>query len=478
MKRLLLICGLSFASIATTQSANLTTTPQFNVPEIGSGVGLIDQQKERSIGEKVYREVQRKMPVTQNPWLEDQLINTFSHLLSQTQLGQPIGLLIINDPQINAFAVPGGLFALNTGLINSARNMDEVAGVMAHEIAHVSQRHYSRSQEAFKGQGLLALAGVVVGALVASQADGDAGAAVMMGSQAALMDQQLTYSRNQEREADRIGMQYMYSAGYNPQSMADFFEVMHRTTSRVSFLPDFWFTHPLTTERMSEARLRANQLPPVPTSLRDEDFEILKLYSLVVSQQATEQQLKAFATRNHFAANLALAYFYGQQGDFVLAQQSIDQAKSHNRLHNLLTLIQTDIYLGQNKIDLALKTIGSPARIMPENRALNYKWAEVLIRQNQTTQAESILKDFLQKNPRDLSAWNLMQQAANIDRSSALRTVNVLRYRAEVQYWSGWEEEAIKSLLHAQRLAKDNQAMSANIKNRVTEMQRERQLKI
>ncbi|MFB0982716.1 MAG: M48 family metallopeptidase, partial [Acinetobacter towneri] len=100
---------------------------------------------------------------------------------------------------------------------------------------------------------------------------------VMMGSQAALMDQQLTYSRNQEREADRIGMQYMYSAGYNPQSMADFFEVMHRTTSRVSFLPDFWFTHPLTTERMSEARLRANQLPPVPTSLRDEDFEILKL---------------------------------------------------------------------------------------------------------------------------------------------------------------------------------------------------------
>ncbi|MEB6565442.1 M48 family metalloprotease [Acinetobacter towneri] len=478
MKRLLLVCGLSLTSLTTAQSASLSATPQFNVPEIGSGVGLIDQQKERGIGEKVYREVQRKMPVAQNPWLEDQLFNTFSHLLSQTQLGQPIGLLIINDPQINAFAVPGGLFALNTGLINSARNMDEVAGVMAHEIAHVSQRHYSRSQEAFKGQGLLALAGVVVGALVASQADGDAGAAVMMGSQAALMDQQLTYSRNQEREADRIGMQYMYSAGYNPQSMADFFEVMHRTTSRVSFLPDFWFTHPLTTERMSEARLRANQLPAVQTSLRDEDFEILKLYSLVLSQQATEQQLKAFTTRNNFAAHLALAYFYSQQGDFVLAQQSIDQAKSHNRLHNLLTLIQTDIYLGQNKIDLAHKTISSPARIMPENRALNFKWAEVLIRQNQSAQAQTILQGFLKKNPRDLSAWNLMQQAANVDRASPLRTVNVLRYRAEVQYWSGWEEEAIKSLLHAQRLAKDNQAMSANIKNRVTEMQRERQLKI
>ncbi|WP_180134066.1 M48 family metalloprotease [Acinetobacter sp. YH12071] len=479
MKRLFLAGSLGLLTAFTsTHGANFITSPQFNVPEIGAGVGLIDQQKERMIGEKVYREVQRQMPVAQNPWLEDQLFSVFSHLLSQTQMGQPIGLLIINDPQINAFAVPGGLFALNTGLVTSARNMDEVAGVMAHEIAHVTQRHYSRSQEAFKGQGLLALAGVLVGALVASQADGDAGAAVMMGSQAALMDKQLTYSRNQEREADRIGMQYMYTAGYNPQSMADFFEVMHRATSRVSFLPDFWFTHPLTTERMSEARLRANQLPRVKSSLRDEEFDILKQYTLVVSNQATEQQLQVLASRNNFAAQLALAAFYTRQGDYALAQQTLDQAKNHRRLHHLISLIQTDIYLGQNKLSEAYKVISSPARIMPENRALNYKLAEVLIRQNQPAEAQALVQKFLNRNERDLSAWRLMQQAANIDRSSPLRTVNVLRYRAELQYWSGWEEEAIKSLLHAQRLAKDNQAMTAKLKTRTTEMQRERQLKI
>ncbi|MDM1277759.1 M48 family metalloprotease [Acinetobacter indicus] len=479
MKRLFLAGSLGLLTAFTsTHGANFTTSPQFNVPEIGAGVGLIDQQKERMIGEKVYREVQRQMPVAQNPWLEDQLFSVFSHLLSQTQMGQPIGLLIINDPQINAFAVPGGLFALNTGLVTSARNMDEVAGVMAHEIAHVTQRHYSRSQEAFNGQGLLALAGVLVGALVASQADGDAGAAVMMGSQAALMDKQLTYSRNQEREADRIGMQYMYTAGYNPQSMADFFEVMHRATSRVSFLPDFWFTHPLTTERMSEARLRANQLPRVKSSLRDEEFDILKQYTLVVSNQATEQQLQVLASRNNFAAQLALAAFYTRQGDYALAQQTLDQAKNHRRLHHLISLIQTDIYLGQNKLSEAYKVISSPARIMPENRALNYKLAEVLIRQNQPAEAQALVQKFLNRNERDLSAWRLMQQAANIDRSSPLRTVNVLRYRAELQYWSGWEEEAIKSLLHAQRLAKDNQAMTAKLKTRTTEMQRERQLKI
>ena len=479
MKRFLWVCNITLISaMALTHSANVNSTPQFNVPEIGSGVGLIDQQKEKMIGEKVFREVQKQMPVLQNPWLEDQLVSVFSHILSQTQLGQPIGLVIINDPQINAFAVPGGLFAINTGMVTSARNMDEVAGVMAHEVAHVSQRHYSRSQEAFKGQGLLTLAGLLVGALVASQADGDVGTAVMLGSQAALMDKQLNYSRNQEREADRIGMQYMYTAGYNPQSMADFFEVMHRETSKVSFLPDFWLTHPLSTERMSEARLRANQLPRVKTKLRDEDFEILKLYSMVVSNQATEQQLQILANRKSFSGQLALSAFYLKQGDYVLAQQVLDQAKAQQRLDNLLVLIQADIYLGQNKTDEAYKAIQSAARIMPENRALAFKLAEVLIRQKQPAQALNLIQRFSNKNPRDINAWRLMQQAANIDQQSLFRTVNVLRYRAEVEYWSGWEENAIKSLLHAQRLVKNNEVLSEKLKMRINEMQKERQLRI
>lgn len=478
MKRLFWASSISLILFMNqTHSANLNT-PQFNVPEIGGGVGLIDQQKEKMIGEKVFREVQKQMPVLQNPWLEDQLFNVFSHILSQTQLGQPIGLVIINDAQINAFAVPGGLFAINTGLVNSARNMDELAGVMAHEVAHVSQRHYSRSNEAFKGQGLLTLAGLLVGALVASQADSDVGTAVMLGSQAALIDKQLNYSRNQEREADRIGMQYMYAAGYNPQSMADFFEVMHRATSRISFLPDFWFTHPLTTERMSEARLRANQLPKVKSNLYDENFEILKWYSMVISHQATEQQLKILAERGSFAGQLALSSFYLQQGDYVLAQQILDQAKAKQRLNNLMLLIQTDIYLGQNKTEEAYTAIQSAVRIMPENRALSLKLAEVFIRQNKAAQANALIQRFNQKNPRDIYAWRLMQQVANLDRQSSFRAVNVLRYRAEVEYWSGWEENAIKSLLHAQRLTKNNELLSAKIKIRLNEMQKERQLKI
>lgn len=481
LKKIIFAVGVGLSSAITCahdDSFSFNQKTQFTVPEIGSGVGLLDQQNEKFIGEKVYREVHRQMPILNNPWLEDQLFSTFSQILSQTQLSKPVGLVVINDNQINAFAVPGGLFALNTGLITSARTMDEVVGVMSHEIAHVTQRHYSRSQEAFKGQGLLALAGILVGALVATQSDSNAGAAVMLGSQAALIDKQLTYSRNQEREADRIGMQYMYAAGYNPEGMADFFEVMNRATARVSYLPDFWFTHPLTTERMSEARLRARQLPKVRQKLDQTDFEILKQYTAVLSNQRTEQQLKNMAARNTLPSQIALAAYYLNSGEYNSAQNVLNAAKQHNTPHNLLTLIQTDIYLAQNKIDLALSEIQSIAKVTPENRALNFKLAEVFIRKNMQAEAQATVQRFIRKNPIDSNAWLLMQQSANADKANPLRTVNVLRYRAEVQYWSGLEDNAIKSLLHAQRLSKDNLAMSDTIKKRLTEMQKERQYKL
>ena len=451
---------------------------QFDVPEIGGGVGFIDQQKEKVIGEKVYRQVQQQMPVIQDPWLEDQFMQVFSRILSQTQLGQPVGLVVIKDPQINAFAVPGGLFALNTGMVTAPGSMDEVASVMGHEIAHVTQRHYSRSQEAFKGQGLLALAGILVGAAIASQADGDIGGAVMMGTQAAIMDKQLSYSRDQEREADRIGMQFMYAAGYNPQSMADYFETMHRATSRVSFLPDFWLTHPLTTERMSEARLRANQLPQVRSKIYDLDFDILKWYTQVVSNQATEIQLQALANRKNIAGLLALSKFYLMQGDYTQAQSNLDLVKIKLKSHILVPLIQTDIYLGQNKFDQAYDSISSLQKTMPENRALSYKLAEVLIGQGKIDQAQTLVQRFIRKNQRDIQGWQLLQQATNLDKSSPLQAVNVLCYRAEAEYWSGYEENAIKSMLHAQRLAKGNLAMSAKIDSRLKQMQDDRRMKI
>lgn len=473
---LLILSLMVQLNMAQAVTFNQSYTPEVStVPEIGAGIGLIDQQNEKFLGEKVYREIHQHLPVVQDPWLEDQLNQIFFKIWSQTNLVAPVGLLIINDKQVNAFAVPGGVFAINTGLITLARNPDEVASVMGHEIAHVTQRHYSRSQEAFKGQSLLALAGILIGAAIASQSDGNAGSAVMLGTQAALMDRQLSYSRNQEREADRIGMQYMVAAGFNPESMADFFERMQRSSTQLSFMPEFWLTHPLTTERMSEARLRANQLPHVKSTMDTSQYDLIRWYTAVITDDISEQQLINLANQQNQSAKLALVALYTKQGDDQKAQKMLDSVKNETKNNILAILLQTDILINLHQLDRAHEIIAEKQQIMPENRALTYKYAEVLIRQNQASDAQQIVKKILDSYPRDVSGWDLMMRAASIDdHQLAVKAINVLRYRAEAQFWSGLEEEGIKSLLHAQRLAKDNQSLSATIDARLKQMQQER----
>lgn len=461
-----------------------STSPLYPVPELANNVGFLDHQHEKMIGEKVYRQIHKNMPVVQDIWLEEQLMVVFSQLLAQSQLGEPIALFIINDPQINAFAVPGGVFAINTGLLFSAKNMGEVAGVMAHEIAHVSQRHYSRSKEAFKGQGLLALAGILVGAMVATQGQGEAGTAVMMGSQALLLDRQFSYSRDQEREADRVGMQYLYASGYDPHHMANFFETMHRASPRIGFLPDFWLTHPLTSERMSEARLRANQFPKIREEWQNiySEFQLIQYYSQVISNRISETQLNQLVKQDNPSAALVLASYYLRKNEWQKAQNMLNKAQSHYKNHILFQLIQADIYIAQQKNLDAFHLIQQQVKIMPEQRALNYKLAEILILLNQGQEAQDILLKFSKQYPRDIQLWRLLQQASakNSYLKPEISTIQVLRYRAEAEFWSGSEEQAIKSLLHAQRLAKEqnNQSLLLNIEHRLQVMQKEHKTKI
>ena len=477
LSRCVLLCAMAVTA-QTFAETDRVSQGSYSVPQLGAGVGLLDQQNERLLGEKVYREVQRELPIVQDPWLDQQMSQVFTELLAPSQVQQPIGLVLVNDADVNAFAVPGGLFALNTGVITTAQNMDEVAAVMAHEIAHVSQRHYSRSQDAFKNQSLWSIAGLIVGAAIAAKASPDAGSAVMLGSQAALLDQQLRYSRNQEREADRIGMQYMAAVGYNPMSMADFFERMYRSTVQMSFIPDFWLTHPLTTERISEARLRATQYPKMKRQDTAQNFELLKIYTAMLSGAITENKLQILAQQHLAAAQLTLAALYSKHAAFDQAQTLLNQAQPTLGKNTLFTLVQTDVYLGFKQNAKALEYITAAQKVMPENRALSFKLAEVYISQQQANNALQVLRDFSEQNPRDVLLWDLMQQAMSLKKEDPNQAIQVLRYRAEQMYWSGQEEAAIRSLIHAQRLAKDNPALGGVVTTRLNQMQYERNLKI
>jgi predicted Zn-dependent protease len=472
-----LLCSLCLSGSASAEPSSidwskldLERNAYLATPALGAEVGLISKQQEQDIAEKALREVRLQLPVLQDAWLEDQVSQIFSEIYHQTALGQPIAVVLVRDPQINAFAVPGGLFAINTGTITAAKNMDELAGVMAHEIAHVAQRHYSRSSEALRGQGLLAIVGLLAGLAVATQSS-DAGAAVMLGSQASMISQRLSYSRDQEREADRVGMQYMVLAGYDPNSMADFFEAMQRASAQLSFLPEFWLSHPLTTSRISEARLRARQFQPKPRppAERQQLFELIKWRAVILSGSQNLSQLQTAAQFNASAA-LALAHYHILQSQWTEAKTLLTQIKPTAVQQILYQLTWSEYYKAQHQLDLAVAAVLPLSQVYPENKVLALQLAEIYLLQQRVEQANALLLPLSQRYPRDVMVWQMLQRGASLQQGP-IKDINGLRYRAEVQFWSGQELNALKSLLQAQRLAKDQPSLKAQIDLRVEQMQ-------
>jgi predicted Zn-dependent protease len=248
------------------------------LPDIGSSAGeVIDPRLEADYGAYMLYELRRLGLVLDDPLVDSWLQAMGYRLAAASETPRhPFTFFMMRDRQINAFATLGGYIGMNAGLVITAETEAEVAGVMAHEIAHVSQRHVLRSVErARKDQVPILLA--MLGAIAASQAvdsgrsssgrsdnsASNAAAAAVTGAMALMQQRQIDYTRSNESEADRVGIQTLARAGYEPHGMADFFERMHRAQrgNRGGYqLPEYLRSHPVTTTRISETRQRAEQL--------------------------------------------------------------------------------------------------------------------------------------------------------------------------------------------------------------------------
>ncbi|HMB57746.1 MAG TPA: M48 family metalloprotease [Arenimonas sp.] len=236
---------------------------------MGSSAGtLLTPQEESEYGAYTLYQLRRYGYVTEDP-LIDSWLDTMGHRLAAVsdRPQQQFTFFMMGDRSINAFATLGGYVGVNAGLVLTAQNEDEVAGVIAHEISHVTQRHVLRAVERAK-RDQLPLMLAMVGAIIAAQSSnsrnsGDAIQAAVMGSQALAMQRQLDYSRLNEAEADRVGLQTLYRSGYDVNGMADFFERMDRTMRGNSGgikAPAYLQSHPVTATRISEARQGAARL--------------------------------------------------------------------------------------------------------------------------------------------------------------------------------------------------------------------------
>lgn len=236
------------------------------LPDIGSSAGeLLTPAEEEAYGGMMLKELRYYDMLVEDPLLEDYLQDLGSRLTSRSDRPtQPFTFFMMRSRAINAFATIGGYIGVNAGLFLTAEREDEVAAVMSHEIAHVTQRHVLRAVEAAKKDQLPILLGMLAAAVAASQSgSGDGVQAAMLGGMSLMQQRQINYTRSNEYEADRIGIVTLYRAGYDPVAMADFFGRMNRVTRTNSGgvqAPEYLRSHPVTTTRMSEAHDRATRL--------------------------------------------------------------------------------------------------------------------------------------------------------------------------------------------------------------------------
>ena len=441
----------------------------------GDSLSFAEQHQNKLAGEWSLQRINGQAKMEHDPWVQETIKEMTWRLNAQARQQAPLAVVIIDNPSINAFAAPGGLIGINTGTITAAKSMDELASVVAHEVAHISQRHYEHSADERKKALLLQIGGMLA-AIAASAVDGDAGAAVMMGSQTAAMNSGMAFSRSNEREADRVGMQIMNQAGYNPRAMVSFFATMDQqrqlNQSANQFLPSFIRSHPLSNERLSESQSRAQSYPSLSLSQQQRHqalFDLLYWRVQITGKQVTPTALMS-AANNSVGAKLALLSWYGEQQRFIEAEQLYKildalPAVQRQALEPLLSITQSQILTEQNKWTQAAQMLAAQQRLYPERRDLRLYLAEALTNSDNPTQAQTLLKPLTQQQPSDRYAWQLLQLAnekiaktTTSPQLAKIATINALRYRSHDQLWNARYDSALTSLTQAQQLAEQMQA--------------------
>lgn len=465
-----------------------------------SGEGLIDSQQNKQMGEWALRQINENAPLISDPWLQQSLEQILWQINAAARSEAPLALVIINDRQINAFAVPSGLIGVNVGLLDKGRNLDEVASVISHEIAHVSQRHYENRNNEKTKQLLLQMGGMLAGIAAARSSDSNAGAAVMMGTQALSANTAAAFSRNQEKEADRVGMQIMAQAGYDVNAMPAFFATLDQQNSVKSnaFIPSFVMSHPLTTDRLSEARDRTStyQAHAINTNnelshYRQRLFDQMQWRARYFAHLTNKAELTQ-AAKNSDGAKLALAM---QLMDEHRDREAQEVLKAFSDVIATMTdplavITAARLDERQGNITAAIQKLSSLANLLPERRDIALYLADLYLNQKTTiAQAQTVLnllQPFSYQYPRDITIWDRMQQASQVlaknqqGNPKTLQQINVLRYRANSEFWQNQLTSAVTSLNQAKLLANNlpkNRAIVATINQQLQQVQQANRFK-
>ena len=413
--RILVVSSLLLAGIATADS--------YNLPKLGDGTSsIVSLQEEYQTGQSWMRAFRRQAPISKDPLLYNYLHELIQTLAFHSPLPEKyFSLIVVDSKAFNAFAVPGNVIGINTGLFKYAETEDQLASVIAHELAHLSQRHYARNVGRQKAQSLATMAALLGSLLIMASGNGDAGLAAMTATQAAAMENQLKYSRLQEQEADRIGMQTLANADMNPEAIAHMFQHMLVATRYRKDIQqfDFLLTHPLAESRVSDAINQAREFP----KHQDRDsfnFHLTKARAVFL---AFEQPLMA---EQHFrkeretakypkASEYGLALALMASGNAEEAESIILPLYQQSPHQTAYLLAMIDLLTLQKSYEQASKLIDQHIVLTPANYPLLMKAASFYIKITQPDKAVELLRKLsVAKYPNTPDVWYLLAEAEGL----------------------------------------------------------------
>jgi len=460
--------------------ASASQSEELKLPKLGeSSTSMFSAEFEHQLGRAWLRFFRAQVPTVDDPLLFDYLENLIYKLVTHSKLeDRRIELVIVDNPTINAFAVPGGVIGIHNGLLVWAQTEDELATVLAHEVAHLSQRHFSRGVEFQKKQQPVTIAAMLASLVLMATAGSDVGMAALSATQAAAQDASLRYSRGNEQEADRVGMQTLVDAGMDPHAAPAMFERMLQASrySSGNRMPEFLRTHPLSENRIADTRNRARQYPKQPpsTSL---DYQLMR--ARVVNQLAKtpEEAIHKFRgelegdPRSREAANYGLVLALTDGGRAEEASLELDGlwSASPDRLEYIIADAEIDMAL--NRPELAVKKLSEQLALSPGNHPLTMTYANALMKNQQAHIAEEVLIEQSRLRPNDPGLWYLLAELQGLSGN----IVGLHQSRAEYFIRNGNLDQAEKQLDYALKLAGNDYLTSAKVTQRLRDIARMRE---
>ncbi|MEO0443655.1 MAG: M48 family metalloprotease [Pseudomonadota bacterium] len=442
------------------------------LPTIGEPVTIGSTAEEKRIGQAWLRLFRQQAPLNNDPLILEYTEALLARLAKHDpDAGEEFSLVVVNNREINAFAVPGGIIGVNTGLYNYAQTENQFASVMAHELAHLSQRHYSRGQQSRKGQQALNMAALLASLLIAANSDTDAGIAALSASQASFIDRQLKLSRLHEEEADRIGMETLVKAGFDPHGMVDMFEQMQRASLFSSEPPEFLLTHPITARRIADAENRARAYPN-RHSASSIDYDLVRARILFSMEETPQQAVQRFESEIRGFSPSEQGSRYG----LVLALTAVkDYDKAHTVLSALkqqypgqaaLIIAQSNIDAGNNNLPKALADIKAAWASAPQSQALGIHYAQLLTTNQDYSAALAALNKVQQRRPNDPYLWFHIAEISGLSGD----ILNLHKARAEYFILNGRFNNAANQLNNILKKFGDDPDAKQHAKQRLADL--------